>query len=135
MPKKQAILYFDGVCNLCNHWVQFVIRRDRESRFQFASLQSKAGLNILSTLKSQNNGVPDSLILEIDDNIYIRSDAALRTFIELGRGYKLAGLFLLMPGFIRDAMYNFIAKNRYSIWGKRDECIIPTHELKTKFLD
>lgn len=134
MSDNGPILYFDGVCNLCNSWVQFVIRHDKEKKFQFASLQSNAGSEIIAQLKSADDQVPDSLILANQDKIYIRSDAALRTLMSLGGIYRLAGAFLLIPGFIRDAVYNSIARNRYKWSGKRDSCMIPTDELKNRFL-
>lgn len=129
------ILFFDGVCNLCNASVQIVIKRDKKEVFRFASLQSRSGEQILHRYKENHTIVPDSILLWYEDKIYIQSDAALRTLILLGGIYKLVVILLIIPRFIRDAVYNFVAKNRYRWFGKKDTCMVPARELQHRFLD
>lgn len=130
MPDEQPILYFDGVCNLCNNAVQFVIRHDRQKKFLFASLQSAAGKEVLNKLPV----VPDSMVLYTSGKYHVKSSAALHTARLLGGIYSLAFVFIIIPAFIRNAVYDLIARNRYRWFGKKDECMIPTPELKSRFL-
>ena len=130
----QSIILFDGVCNLCNGAVQFVIKRDKNNQFLFASLQSVEGKKVLT----ENNLSPDKLysfILVEDGKIYDRSTAALRVVKKLSGFWHLFYGFIIVPGFIRNGVYNFIARNRYKWFGRKDECMIPTPELKAKFLN
>jgi len=127
-----VIILFDGVCNLCNGLVQFIIKRDPHAWFRFASLQSEAGRNLLQRFKLD----PDSLhsIVVIDeDQAFERSEAAFRIIKRLGAPWKFLGVLKILPKFICDAFYNFIATNRYRIFGKRESCMIPTPELKKRF--
>ena len=125
---------FDGVCNLCNGAVQFVIKRDNKNQFLFASLQSEEGKQIL-----EDNNFPanksDSFLLVEDGKVYERSTAALRVLKNLSGLRSLLYGFIIVPKFIRDSVYNWIAKNRYQWFGRKDECMIPTPELKAKFLN
>lgn len=132
---NNPILYFDGVCNLCNASVQYVIRKDKKEVFRFASLQSRAGEQILHRYREKHTIVPDSILLWHKDKIYVQSDAALHTLILFGGIYKLAVILLVIPRFIRDAVYNFVAKNRYKWFGKKDTCMVPAKELLHRFLD
>ncbi len=130
----QSIILFDGVCNFCNSAVQFVIERDKKNQFLFASLQSAEGRKILT----ENNLSPDKLysfILVENGKIYDRSTAALRVVKKLSGFWQFFYGFIIVPGFIRDAVYNFIAKNRYQWFGRKNECMVPTPELKSKFLN
>jgi len=128
------IILFDGICNLCNASVQYVIRHDSKQIFRFASLQSRFGQEILS-----NNNLPvndfNSFVLFDDSKIFTRSTAALKVARKLNGFIKLLYAFIIIPKFIRDAIYNIIAKNRYKWFGKKNECMIPTAELKSLFLD
>ena len=133
MTTSNPIIFFDGVCNLCNRSVQFVIKRDKEARFRYASLQSAAGQEMLNKHSLSQDHFNSFILLE-DGKIYSRSDAALRVSSQL-KGWKWTGLFKIVPRFIRNAVYNVIARNRYKWFGKRDECMIPTPELKSRFLD
>lgn len=130
---SHPIIFFDGVCNLCNRSVQFIIRRDPEGIFRFASLQSAAGQQVLQQFNLPQDTF-NSFILYEDGKMYTRSDAALRVFSRLKK-WKWMGMFKIVPRFIRNAVYNLIAKNRYSWFGKRDECMIPTPELKSRFIE
>ncbi len=131
---KPILILFDGVCNLCNGLVQFIIRRDPKGKFKFASLQSDVGRSLLK----QFNIDPDllhSIVVVDNDMAFQRSDAALRIAKYLGGGWKILMAFNILPKFFRDAIYNVIAKNRYRIFGKKDSCMIPTPELKERFVD
>ena len=132
---SQPVLFFDGACNLCNRFVQFVIRHDREKLFLFASLQSEAGKQMLETLKASGQKIPDSVILSFNDRYYLQSDAALQLLRLLGGSWKLLYGLMIVPRFIRNAVYDLIARNRYKWFGKRDACMVPTAELRARFLE
>jgi predicted DCC family thiol-disulfide oxidoreductase YuxK len=128
------VLLFDGVCNLCNGSVQFIIRRDSEGRFRFASLQSAAGQRYLDELRIDRQAL-DSLILIEGDRWFKESDAVLRIAHLLGGPWKALGIFRLVPRPLRDRAYRVIARNRYRWFGKRESCWLPTPELRERFLD
>ena len=130
---SKPIIFFDGVCNLCNSSVQFVIKRDKEGKFRFASLQSGAGQEMLLQNQLSQNDFNSFLLYE-DGKLFTRSTAALRVLSQL-KGWKWVGVFQWVPPFIRNAVYNLVARNRYKWFGKKDECMIPTPELKSRFLD
>jgi predicted DCC family thiol-disulfide oxidoreductase YuxK len=128
----KPIIFFDGVCNLCNGSVQFVIKKDKAARFRFASLQSAAGQEILQHFKlSQDNF--NSFILFEDGQLYTRSTAALRVFSQL-KGWKWTGALQWIPLFIRDGVYKIIARNRYRWFGKQESCMVPGEDLVSRFL-
>ena len=129
---SKPIIFFDGVCNLCNSSVQFVIKRDKEAKFRFASLQSEAGQQVLQQFRLSQNDFNSFLLYE-QGKLYTRSTAALRVLAQL-KWWKWAGVFQWVPPFIRNGVYNLVARNRYKWFGKRDECMIPTPELKGRFL-
>ncbi len=131
------IILFDGVCNLCNASVQFVIERDPTAIFRFAALQSDFGQSILAKNPVYTEGsdsVSDSIILVENDIVYDRSTAALRIARRLSGGIKLLSVFLIVPKPIRDFFYKIIARNRYRWFGKQEACWMPTKELKARFL-
>lgn len=129
----KPIILFDGICNLCNGAVQFVIRHDPDEIFLFASLQSEAGQQLLKqyNLPSTDFG---SFILIQDNKIYTKSSGALKVAKQIKGAWSCLSIFTIVPKFIRDAVYTSIAKNRYRWFGKKDSCIIPTPELKARFL-
>lgn len=132
-PGKKIVL-FDGVCNLCNGAVQFIIRRDRRDRFRFAALQSKLGQELCQARHIDTQQV-DSIIL-IDPGVayYIKSDAALEIARDL-KGYAWMPMLLgWIPLGVRDAVYDLVARNRYRWFGRKDQCMIPTPDLQQKFL-
>lgn len=132
---QHPVVFFDGVCNLCNRTVQFIIRHDKEGIFRFAALQSGPGAEVRDAVKAEYGYVPDSIILSYKGKYYIRSSAALKIAMLLGGiGWLLAPGYLF-PRFIRNAVYHAIAKRRYKWFGKRDECMVPTPELRSRFLD
>ncbi len=134
MEQGKKIVLFDGVCNLCNRSVQFIIKRDKKQQFLFASLQGKTGQQLLRQFDLPANDL-NSFILIDGNNLYKRSTGALRMLKSLGGGWQLLYAFIIIPPFIRDAVYNWIARNRYKWYGKREECMIPTPELRKRFLD
>lgn len=128
------VILFDGVCNLCNTFVQFVIKRDKQKQFQFASLQSAYGKELLKCF-ALNATEFDTVLLYADKNILTRSDATLTILSSLGGIWKAAIVFKLIPRFIRNGIYNFLAKRRYSLFGKRDTCMTPEKDISDRFLD
>lgn len=131
--KDKSIILFDGVCNLCNSSVQFIIKHDKSNHFLFTSLQSDAGQQILLQNNLENLNFKTILLLE-NGKIYDKSTAILRINKKLNGLYPMLYGFIIIPKFIRDAIYNFISKNRYKWFGKQESCMIPTRELKAKFL-
>ena len=131
-PAKNIVL-FDGVCNLCNGLVRFIIKRDRFGKFKFASLQSDTGQQLLMRFGLAKNEF-ESFVFIQGDKYYLKSAAALKVLKELGGIWKAFYVFIFIPRPIRDFMYNLIAKSRYKIFGKRDVCMVPTPELQERFL-
>lgn len=130
---KHPIILFDGVCNLCNSSVLFIIKRDARSRFYFAALQSdfaKAHLNKFGVSFTE----PQSVILIEEGKLFQKSSAALKIARNLNGLWPSVYVFILVPRFIRDFVYDVIARNRYRWFGKREACIIPTPELKVRFV-
>lgn len=134
MEQGKKIMLFDGVCNLCNRSVQFIIKRDKKQQFLFASLQGKTGQQLLQQFHLPANDLNSFILIE-GDKVYKRSTGALRMLKALGGGWQLFYAFIIVPPFIRDGVYNWIARNRYKWYGKREECMIPTPELRQRFLD
>ena len=130
---EHKIILFDGVCNLCNRSVVFVIKHDKKNRFKFAPLQSEIGEQLIAKHRIDTSKT-DSIILVDGDRHYIRSTAALRIAKNLSGGWPLLYTCIIIPNFIRNWIYDYIAKNRYKWYGKRESCMIPTPELKAKFL-
>lgn len=131
---NEPVVLFDGVCNLCNSAVQFIIKHDKKKIFRFTSLQSEAGQKILAQynfpLKELN-----SFILIENNKAYDRSTGALRVAKKLHGLWPLLYGFIIIPKIFRDSIYNWVGKNRYKWFGKKDECMIPTPELKARFLN
>ena len=132
--ENKPVLLFDGVCNLCNGVVQFVIQRDPNARFKFSSLQSNTGQELLKKFKLPTTDF-ESFVLVEGDRYYKKSTAALRLLKKLGRGWQLLYMFIIIPSPIRDFFYSLVANNRYKIFGRTDECWIPTPDLRARFLD
>ena len=134
---KRPIILFDGVCNLCNSAVQWVIERDKEGRFDFATLQSDAARRELGKVMDEKeiDALPDSIVLLDSDGVHVRSAAALRIVRGLRSPYVLLRLGIVLPRPIRDAVYDFIARNRYGWFGRRDTCMTPTPDFAARFLD
>ena len=128
-----AVILFDGVCNLCNGSVNFIIDRDPDGYFKFASLQSDEAAPLLARHQLKE-GYLDSIVLVEGEKVYRNSTAALRVARKLKGGWPLFSIFLIIPRPLRDLVYNFIARNRYKWFGKSDTCRIPTPELRSRFL-
>jgi|TARA_B110000046_G_C12988734_1_gene396877 predicted DCC family thiol-disulfide oxidoreductase YuxK len=130
------IILYDGVCNLCHASVRFVVERDKNKIFSFAGLQSEFSKKLLSKYNFQNSSKDlHSIILLKNGKLYRKSSAALRISQQLNGLWPLFGLFLIIPSFIRDAAYLFIAQNRYKWFGKKEVCEIPLNIDKKRFLD
>lgn len=126
------VIFFDGVCNLCNGAVQFIIKRDRGATFKFSALQSDFAQRSLSGVELQvKQG--DTFILLESGKVYEQSTAALRIARKLSGLWPLCYVFIIVPSFIRNWVYKFIARNRYKWFGKRESCWVPTPELKSRF--
>ena len=135
IPKHKKLILFDGVCNLCNSSVQYVIKRDKKEHFLFTALQSDIGKQILDAYKIDTTKI-DSILLYIPEKGFdYKSTAALKVGASLGFPVNLMAIFFIVPAFIRNWVYDFIAKNRYKWYGKKESCMIPTPELKSRFLD
>lgn len=133
MDNKNIIL-FDGVCNLCNGAVKFIIKNDTKNKFQFASLQSKIGQELLEKHHLSTINL-DSFVLISDEKHFTRSTAALKVCQKLGKFWQLLYVFIVVPAFIRNFFYDYIAKNRYRWFGKNDACMMPTKAIKSRFLE
>ena len=128
------VILFDGVCNLCTGTVQFVIKHDPKHQFRFASLQSEFGQEVMQQFNLPTDELGSFILLE-DGKIYTKSSGALRVTKKLNGGWPLLYAFIIVPPFIRNGVYNWIAKNRYKWFGKKEECWIPTQELNDLFLN
>ncbi len=133
MNKNHKIILFDGICNLCNASINFVIKRDKKDAFRFAALQSEIGQKYILEFNIDPNET-DSIILIDNDKCYVKSTAALYISKSLSGAYPLLFGFIIVPRFFRNWAYDFVAKNRYRWYGKKESCMIPTEELKEKFL-
>ena len=131
---SNKILLFDGFCNLCNGLVQFMIKRDPASRFSFASLQSKTGRELLNKYDLPENDL-DTFVYIRNGKAYTKSTAGLFTLKELGGFWQSVFPLILVPKTIRDFCYDLVATRRYRIFGKKDACMTPTPEIKSRFLE
>lgn len=131
--KITRIVLFDGVCNLCNNSVLFIIKRDPLGQFQFASLQSSFGKQQLYEF-GLSASVFNSVLLVENKKLYQKSTAAIKIASRLGGLWPLMSVFWLVPPFIRNLVYDWIAANRYKWFGKKEACMIPTPELKSRFI-
>ena len=128
----ERIVLFDGVCNYCNAMVNFTIRHDPEKKFKFAALQSDIGEKLIAEHNIGND--VDSVILIENGRAFMHSTAALRIARNLSGIYPLSYLFIIIPAFIRDWAYKLFAKYRYRLFGRTDACMIPTPDVKERFL-
>ena len=133
MVTNSPVILFDGICNLCNAAVQYVIKHDPPGLFKFASLQSVTGQQLLSTHGLQQSDFNSFVLIE-DDKAFTKSEAALMVAKKLKGPVKLLGGFIFVPTFIRDRIYNLIARNRYKWFGKKDSCMLPGPGLESRFL-
>ncbi|WP_452225930.1 thiol-disulfide oxidoreductase DCC family protein [Lacinutrix cladophorae] len=134
LPKHKHLILFDGVCNLCNSTVQYVIKQDKKDVFRFAALQSDIGKSIIEKYNIDTVKTDSILLYSEENGLKVKSTAALYIAKDLGFPNNILVVFLIVPTFIRNGVYNYIAKNRYRWYGKKESCMIPTPELKGKFL-
>ena len=134
MQAEPSVIFFDGVCNLCHGLVQFVIARDPQARFHFAALQSEAARRLLPAGLNPDPDHPDSVVLLENGRVYTHSAAVLRILRRLGGGWAVLSAARILPRFLRDAAYRFVARNRYRWFGRQNECWLPTPELKARFV-
>lgn len=127
------VLLFDGVCNLCNASVQWVLLRDRKGVFRFAALQSDTGQALLQQLGRSTDDF-DSVVLVDGDRVLLHSDVALEIVRRLGGAWQLLYVFKIIPRAVRDAIYRWIARNRYRWFGRRSACMLPRPEWKERFV-
>ncbi|MDT3697182.1 MAG: thiol-disulfide oxidoreductase DCC family protein [Ignavibacterium sp.] len=131
--ENNSIILFDGVCNFCNYWVNFIIDRDKKNQFKFTALQSEKGIELLKKLNLPANDF-DSFILIRNDKTYKKSSAVFEIAKDISGWLKIILLFKYLPESFTDWIYSLIANNRYRIFGKKDVCRIPSEEEKAKFL-
>jgi len=127
------MVLYDGLCNLCTGSVKFVLKRDKKNKFKFAALQSGAGIKLCQQYQIDLQSI-DSIILIRGGKVYVKSSAILEILKELPAGWKILSLGVICPQFLRDWIYNLVAKNRYRIFGKRAECFLPSKDIIDKFL-
>lgn len=135
LPKNKKIILFDGVCNLCNSSVQYVIKRDQQDVFRFVALQSELGQKILKHIGISQDKIDSIVLYEPGKAYYYKSSAALEIAKNLGGIFTYGTIFKIIPAAIRNVIYDYIAKNRYKWYGRQESCMIPTPELKAKFLE
>ena len=133
ISKKNPVLLFDGVCNLCNGFVQFVIERDPNEQFLFVTLQSDSAAGIIQHLDLSTKDLTTAILIE-NGNIYTRSTAGLKTLKRLDTAYRHFSALLILPAALRDIIYRLISKNRYKWFGKKDSCMTPTPAFQSRFL-
>jgi predicted DCC family thiol-disulfide oxidoreductase YuxK len=133
MSSKYIVL-FDGVCNLCNGSVQFILKRDRKKKFLFGSLQGKTGQEYLRRYRLPSDQFHSFMLIEANV-LYTRSTAVLRVLKHLGRGWQLLYLLIYLPPVLRDGMYKLIASNRYRLFGKKEVCRVPAVDERERFLE
>lgn len=128
----EPLILFDGICNLCSASVRFVIRRDPEKQFRFASLQSPLGVRL-----TRQHGCPelDSILLISEGRAFMRSTAALTVLRMIGGPWALMYAFIIVPPFLRDRIYDFIGQRRYRWFGKNDQCWLPDGDIGDRFVD
>jgi predicted DCC family thiol-disulfide oxidoreductase YuxK len=134
VEENKNIILFDGVCNLCNGFIQFVIKRDTADTFRYASLQSEIGKKLLGERGIDSNSIDSVVLIEPGVAYYIKSDAALQIGSHLKGFRTISRILYLIPSALRNIIYDLIARYRYAWFGKKDACMIPTPELQSKFL-
>ncbi len=134
LPENKKIILFDGVCNLCDSAVQYVIKHDKNDVFRFVALQSDLGKEILDHIGIDPKHIDSIVLYEPGLAYYYKSSAAIEIARNFGGIFHFGTVFKIIPGFLRDKVYDYVARNRYKWYGKKDSCMIPTPELKAKFL-
>ena len=135
LPPNKKIILFDGICNLCDSAVQFVIKHDKKDMFRFVALQSELGQTILKHIGINPANIDSVILYEPGIAYYYKSEAALEIAKNLGGIFHFGTIFRIIPTGISNQLYDYIAKNRYKWNGKKEQCMIPTKELQAKFLE
>ena len=135
LPNDKKIILFDGVCNLCDSAVQFIIKHDKKDIFRFASLQSDLGKEITTYLGVSSEKLDSIILYQPGFAYYHKSQAVFEIAKDLGGIFSLAQIFSILPSSFTDSIYDYIAKNRYKWYGKKDACMLPSTHLKAKFLE
>jgi len=133
--ENKKIILFDGICNLCNGAVRFIIKRDKKDEFRFATLQGETGQRLVSEREIDTSKVDSIILIEPGVAYYVKSTAAMKIGRSFGGFWKMAYVLNLIPSQLRDIVYDLVAKYRYRWFGQKEECMVPTPELKAKFLD
>ena len=135
IEQGDKIILFDGVCNLCNGAITFVLKYEKTPHFKFTSLQSDIGKQLMAERHINPNEIDSIILIDVGNAYYVKSTAALEIAKDLKGGYALLSNLSALPQGFRDSVYDFIARNRYKWFGKKDQCMIPSPELKSRFLD
>ena len=135
LPENKKIILFDGLCNLCDNAVQYVIKHDKKDVFRFVALQSDLGKKILNYLNVDTSKMDSIILYEPGIAYFYKSDAALEIVKDLNVFLKWSIIFKIIQSSLRNPIYDYVARNRYKWYGKKDACMIPTPELKAKFLE
>jgi len=135
LPKNKKIILFDGVCNLCNSSVQYVIKHDKKDEFRFSALQSKIGQQLVKERGIDTSSIDSIILIEPGIAYYTKSEAALKIAQSFGGVWNIAWLFAQLPASFSNSIYDYVARNRYKWYGKQESCIIPTPALQEKFLE
>lgn len=137
--EPNPIVLYDGVCGLCNHLVQFILKRDTRDRFRFASLQSDFAQQLMTRHGVDPHDLDTVYVVkdhgQTNERLLARSDAILFMLSQLGGIWKLSGVGRVLPGAVRDAVYKIVARNRYRVFGKHESCMLPEPKHRAKFLD
>ena len=134
LPQHKKIILFDGLCNLCDATVQFIIKRDSKDVFRFVSLQSDLGRELLQKLPIEFQLMDSVILYESEKVFFYKSQAVFEIVKRIGGIYYCLLIFKLLPNAITNSVYDFIAKNRYRWWGKKESCLVPSKDLQSKFL-
>ncbi|MCK8142613.1 DUF393 domain-containing protein [Flavobacterium sp. I-SCBP12n] len=134
LPQNKKIILFDGVCNLCDSAVQFIIKHDKKDVFRFVSLQSDTGKEISNYLGISSEKLSSIILYQPGYAYYHKSQAVFEIAKELGGLFSIIPIFSFLPTSLTDSLYDYVAKNRYKLYGKKEACMIPTPSLKSKFL-
>ena len=134
LPEHSKIILFDGVCNLCNGAIQFVIKRDKKNQFRYTSLQGELGKKLLKERNIDPAKIDSIILIDPNTAFYVKSTAALQISKGLSGLWPLMSVFLILPTSLSNLVYDFIAKNRYKWFGKEENCMVPTKEQRELFL-
>jgi predicted DCC family thiol-disulfide oxidoreductase YuxK len=135
LPQHKKIILFDGLCNLCDASVQFIIKRDTKDVFRFVSLQSDLGQELLQQLPISTQKIDSIILYESDKAYYYKSEAVFEIVKSIGGFFYCLLIFKWLPTAVTNTIYDYIARNRYRWWGKKESCLVPSQELQSKFLE